>query len=192
MWSFNLRAQVTQEGLQSTLVCGSLLCPVLNVPKWEASTMTSMMTLANGMKSYFRKLQRLAITSLSGGFIKLFCQYDQSNRPLPISLVCVWFLVMTTISQLQLRCSGNDEGLGYWSSIDHPDQWALCFFFMESAVMFFLFFFSFANEQTQQNDPVNKSVLAKPICITDRVGYTHGKDSLSAIFQHKCTISLWA
>lgn len=36
-------------------------------------------------------------------------------------------------------------------------------------------FFPFANEQAQQNDPVKKSVLARPICISDRVGYTHGK-----------------
>lgn len=89
------------------------------------------------------------------GIVKLFASI---TRPLPISLVYVWLLVMTTIYQLQLCCTGNDEGLGYWSAIDHPDQWRLLFLFLWKVE---LCFFSWANER--ESDPVKKCVLARHI-----------------------------
>lgn len=41
---------------------------------------------------------------------------------------------------------------------------------------------SFANEQAQQNDPVKKSVLARPICISDSWLYSW-EAAQSTIFQ---------
>lgn len=45
----------------------------------------------------------------------------------------------------------------------------------------------FANEPAQRNDPVRNQWQRKPICISYRVGWTHGKLDKSLFFPHKST-----
>lgn len=73
-----------------------------------------------------RSQHRVAITILLWDFEVLFA-WPKANGLLQLVESAFDFLVMTTTSQQQLYCSGNDEGLVYWSSIDLPDQWALLF-----------------------------------------------------------------
>lgn len=47
------------------------------------------------------------------GFVKLFASMTEAISLFQLVWSVFDFLVMTTISQLQLCCSGNDEGLGY-------------------------------------------------------------------------------
>lgn len=115
----------------------------------------------------------------------------RSASILPISPLRVWFLVMTTMSQPQLRRAENDEGLGYWSQIDHPDQWALLFHFYgkcSTACFFFppLLLMSRHSKMTLEEI----SDRAKPICISYRVGWTHGKAHKSLFFLHTSALPL--
>lgn len=127
--------QKLHEKGYKALFCGRLLSPTLDVSEWEAQRPLWWQLLM----AWAVVLGSLPDPHMSfWGFLQLFAITVKVIDPFQL-VWSVWFLVMTTVSWLHLCCTGNDEGLVYWSGIDQPDQRALlfhfmCFFFFSSWV----------------------------------------------------------